>query len=171
MTLPRNRFGRFLPAAQADPFDPRFLFDQPPAPQELPLSWPGARTVVDAIDLPLASRVSWQAHVNDHGKVYARATTRIGGRKVTFYLHRLIACRVTPPPTLRHTLVDHRNGDSLLNRRSNLRWATPAENTANVRGCGVDQESLWADLEPMPPDHPDNPCTPLLRLISQLERG
>lgn len=170
MTPPRNRFGRFLPA-RMDPFDPRALFDLPPAPQRLPLSWPGLSATVDEIDYPVLSRVGWQAHRNPFGKIYAKTTLMIGGRKRAFYMHRLVLCRVCPPPTLAHTLVDHLNGDSLRNTRDNLRWATVAENNANKHGRGAGQAAFWASLEPMPPDHPDNPCTPLLRVWKQLERG
>lgn len=51
------------------------------------------------------------------------AATTIGGRSV--YMHRLI---MDPPEGL---VVDHRNGDGLDDRRSNLRIVTRSENSRN----------------------------------------
>lgn len=59
------------------------------------------------------------------GRRYARTT--IHGRLVR--LHRFL---MGPPPSPTH-VVDHISGDSLDNRRRNLRWATPKENAQNRR--------------------------------------
>ena len=166
----RTRFGRFLPA-NPDPFDPRVVFDRRPAPRQIPLSWPGVCATVDDLDFDWLNKVSWQVHRNPFGKRYAQATLRTGGRKVAVYMHRLVACQVALPPTTDHSIVDHLDGDSLNNRRSNLRWATPSQNSANRHGLAARQTDFLGTLAPMRPDDPANPCTPLLGVIIQLNRG
>lgn len=78
----------------------------------------GLFTVLDQADLSLVEGVDWHAYVRDDGNgFYARS--RIGR------MHRVI---IGAKPGL---LVDHRDGDGLNNRRSNLRVATPARNSQN----------------------------------------
>lgn len=75
-----------------------------------------------------------------HIKKYARRAVgeNAGGQRLktwTLYLHVAIMQRVQPvPPSTAHTIVDHRNGQSLDCRRVNLRWATPSMNAKNVLG-------------------------------------
>lgn len=81
----------------------------------------GGHTLVDEQDVDLAVRYRWT--VTGTGRnLYAVGTV---GRATTS-LHRLIA--QTPPGLY----TDHANRDTLDNRRSNLRWATPAQNSANT---------------------------------------
>ena len=55
----------------------------------------------------------------------------IDGRGVTFYAHRLVlAAFLGPQPTPSHQSA-HWAGDPINNHYTNLRWATPAENTAD----------------------------------------
>ncbi len=61
-----------------------------------------------------------------NGKFYVVRTTKVGNRWTKkAAMHREI---MNAPQGV---LVDHRNGDSLDNRRGNLRFATPAENVRN----------------------------------------
>jgi len=80
---------------------------------------------VSAPDYEWAARFVWTATSNGHGNFYVARWEFVAGRRRKVYLHRLI---VQPPPRL---LVDHRNGDTLDNRRGNLRVATRAQNGAN----------------------------------------
>lgn len=87
---------------------------------ELPLSNGGA-TLVDAADLEWLPALTWRR--NPGGYVFATVQCKTG-RKVV-QLHRLIAgARVGQ-------VVDHANGDTLDNRRSNLRACAQRRNCQN----------------------------------------
>jgi len=88
---------------------------------QIPLTQ-GKTAIVDDSDYPFLSQFKWQAMFN-RGRWYARAW--IGGRRVT--MHRaLIQANARQP-------IDHKNGNGLDNRRSNLRLCTPAQNAMNRR--------------------------------------
>jgi len=84
---------------------------------EIPLT-KGYVTVIDDEDYPLVAGRSWCAIVID-GQVYAYSA---GG-----YMHRLLT------GAAQNQLVDHKDGDGLNNRRSNLRLATKSQNSMNRR--------------------------------------
>lgn len=67
---------------------------------------------------------AWVAKYNWHNH-YGYAQARVNKKMVR--LHRLL---LQPPD---HMSVDHKDGDSLNNRRSNLRVCTPSENTYNAK--------------------------------------
>lgn len=96
--------------------------------------------VVDEVDYHWAVRWLWAAKNSKRGnKVYAYRTLsdRSRGYKVTssLYLHVQIMERTgIVRPSEKHLVVDHRNGDSLDCRRSNLRWATRSMNRRNIYG-------------------------------------
>lgn len=81
--------------------------------------------LVDPVDLPLVDGRKWQAS-KGNGGYYARHTLKTDGKNVSVYMHRVI----TGCP--RGYVVDHRNGDTLDNRRRNLRIATVPQNASNV---------------------------------------
>lgn len=83
----------------------------------------GMATQLD--DGDFAEFSAWRWHASGSSHVYARRNTDINGVSVSLYLHRLIT---TAPPELD---VDHINGDTLDNRRENLRVVTTAENLWN----------------------------------------
>lgn len=93
----------------------------------------GCEAIIDAADVHLVEGWNWYALVkrrrgNSASNVYA-ARNAIGpnGVMTSVYLHRVIA------ETSGGISTDHRDGDGLNNRRSNLRQATHAENMRNCR--------------------------------------
>jgi hypothetical protein len=86
--------------------------------------------LVDADDYAWIMANNWNIgwHARTPWKFYAKRN--IGPARSTVYLHREIMLRAQPPASL--TLhVDHINGQSLDDRKDNLRWVTPVENRRN----------------------------------------
>ena len=83
----------------------------------------GHVATIDTADVPFVAGRDWCA-LPTMGKVYA---ARSGGRGKLVLMHRLL---LDADPA-RH--VDHISGDTLDNRRSNLRLATRSENSHNAK--------------------------------------
>jgi hypothetical protein len=80
---------------------------------------------VDPQDFYWLNRYHWSPRRNNN-RIYAIRFRNDPGKKTKIVsMHRLL---MNPPPRL---LVDHRNGDSLDNRRDNLRIATHSQNQFN----------------------------------------
>lgn len=87
----------------------------------------GYVVLVDEIDLPIVERFTWQVEWKGRKTKKPRVYTKIGGRKhrKRVYLSRMLMGE--PDCT-----VDHKNGDTLDNQRSNnLRLATRLQNAQN----------------------------------------
>lgn len=80
--------------------------------------------LIDAEDLHLVEGYTWQAHKVGNG-VYARACARKSDQS-RVYLHRIL----TNMPKF---FVDHKNGNGLDNRRSNLLVTTISGNSHGFR--------------------------------------
>lgn len=89
----------------------------------------GMVALVSECDYPLVSKHKWafqakNAQIEDTG--YASRFVPLGnGKRLKVYLHREI---VQPPPG---KIAEHKNGDGLDCRRSNLRLANHIQNRAN----------------------------------------
>lgn len=81
--------------------------------------------IVDADDYESLSRREWRLSVGRNEKAYAKSSIRRNKQYFEFSMHRLIA---KAPDDM---VVDHINGDTLDNRKRNLRICTNAENMRN----------------------------------------
>jgi hypothetical protein len=84
-------------------------------------------TVIDDEDWDLVRGYRWKAH-NSSGRFYAIAQWEELGEKKHILMHRLLLGLNDPK-----VLVDHKDGDGLNNKRSNLRPCTHAENMRNSK--------------------------------------
>lgn len=85
----------------------------------------GFVAAVDDADFEWLNQWKWYAQPVKGGLVYARRRHRFGGEVRLIGMHRFIA---GDPPG---ALVDHRDRDTLNNRRENLRLADSRQNNAN----------------------------------------
>jgi hypothetical protein len=85
------------------------------------------------------------------GTGYAyRCAPVVDGKKSLIWMHKVICLRAHgPPPTPLHVIADHRDGDTLDNRRHMLRWATHAMNAKNRFGWAYKQPELPLFLDGM----------------------
>jgi len=93
------------------------------AVKTIPLSR-GKVALVDDADFEWLSQWKWSV-CNDDG--YAVRNTRVDGKQVNIRMHRLL---LGAGPG---QMVDHANGDTLDNRRANLRLCTMTESNRNRR--------------------------------------
>lgn len=95
-------------------------------PTEIPITR-GYSMIVDADDAPILQTHRWQAKIGPSGLVYAIRNHRRGGVWQTLYAHRVI---MKPDEG---QFVDHINGNTLDNRRENLRICSRAANNHYAR--------------------------------------
>lgn len=91
----------------------------------------GYRAIVDDEDHARLAGFAWYAHEGRWGTYAYRTLPRSEGPRRNVSMHREIlglAAAFEGGP-----FVDHANGDTLDNRRRNLRTCTTAENAANMR--------------------------------------
>jgi hypothetical protein len=87
----------------------------------------GNFALVDDEDFEWLNQWKWQVHKQKTGKCYADRAFDVEKRTHHIRMHRLI---VGAPDGM---VVDHINGNSLDNRKENLRLCTPLENSRNCR--------------------------------------
>lgn len=80
---------------------------------------------IDLDDMENINRFKWRIHKTRLGKMYAITNLpRVKGKRNSLYMHRLIIGGNSKA-------IDHINGDTLDNRKINLRPATQAQNQMN----------------------------------------
>jgi len=87
----------------------------------------GCFTILDPQDYYRLKDFKWWVHGNGTNLYAARSALTSSFKSKIVFMHRQL---MDPPPSL---LVDHRNCDSLDNRRDNLRLATHKQNMQNRR--------------------------------------
>jgi hypothetical protein len=91
----------------------------------------GQTAIIDDEDIALTRKYKWCVQKVKSGDYYAITNYRDeNGKKARLYLHRLL---MNPPEGL---VVDHKDGNTLDNRRSNLRVCTHSQNLAAGRITG-----------------------------------
>ena len=87
----------------------------------------GATVLVDDEDAPLLSRYTWKIKPSKRSNGYLSSSTRKNGKSISMYFHRIVL-GVTG-----NEIVDHINGDTLDNRKANLRITTSQGNNRNMK--------------------------------------
>lgn len=87
----------------------------------------GYVAIVDSADEALVRPYKWHVQISRGGKPYAcRTINSPGGKTTRVRMHRVIcSCPAG-------SVIDHKNGNTLDNRRENLRAVTHSENMRNV---------------------------------------
>lgn len=92
----------------------------------LPLT-KGYYTKIDDEDFERLSKHKWiTINRKKSNLFYAGRSLRINGKKIVIFLHREVIG--TPPNKM---FVDHKDHDGLNNQKSNLRFCTQSQNSAN----------------------------------------
>lgn len=86
----------------------------------------GLVALVDAADYEWLSQWKWSA-VRCSGRFYACRVKTVSGKQTMLLMHRVL---LDAPKGL---VVDHINGDTVDNRRGNIRLCTQKDNAQNVR--------------------------------------
>ena len=89
----------------------------------------GGKAIVDEEDYLALNKFKWHGNEGITGRVYAKRKTKLSDNRPEkiIYMHRQILCFPD------RYVIDHINGDSLDNRRSNLRLCTHSENIRNSK--------------------------------------
>jgi len=106
----------------------------------------GQVATIDAIDADLAD-FKWFAIKTRSGYYAARGIPTATGR-TTIRLSRVILERILGRPLAKGEMADHEKGDTLNNRRENLRLATNTENCRNQKRRNTNTsgyKGVWHD--------------------------
>lgn len=105
----------------------------------------GKSALIDEEDKDLA-RFKWYASqegTESNPLFYARRHFTVNHKQIEIKLHRVILERVLNRTLVAGEEVDHKNNNSLDNRRANLRLATKSENRRNQRRRNDPKSSMY----------------------------
>jgi len=108
----------------------------------------GYEAVVDAADAKLVEGLNWSVSSSTAPSKYATTTLIVEGKRRPFGMHRFLMGSDSP-------MIDHKDGDGLNNRRSNLRHCAgasqnaankkvPANSTTGFKGVRAPRCGKWA---------------------------
>jgi hypothetical protein len=98
----------------------------------------GLKTIVDDRDYEWASKMRWFGMRTESGGIYVTgALSRVNRIQRHVLLHRMI---MEAPKGVE---CDHKNGNSLDNRRSNLRLVTPSQNNRGFKRKSAGKSSRY----------------------------
>ena len=87
----------------------------------------GHNAIVDIADFETLSQWNWRTHFNGFSLYAVRTATKNGYKRKNIYMHRyILSCKLEQE-------ADHRNHNTLDNRRKNLRPCTSQQNKWNSR--------------------------------------
>ena len=135
-----DKFSPIKIADDVDIFDPNSWKDDPDFAYRIICQNSHFEALVDYEDYIYFTKWMWRSKISKGGKkiyVYRSLTISENGlrKDTSLYLHKAVQERTgIIPPTVSHSVVDHRNGNSLDCRRKNLRWATFSMNRKNING-------------------------------------
>jgi len=134
----------FVPLPPLDPYDPRLVFPDPPRVRRIWLSERDDTLVAlvspEDYDAIIARGLWFRMRSGYAAKTFKRPGDKSGSGQI--YMHRLVCERAFGPPPSHQHVGDHLNGNTLDNRRSNLRWASKSQNSKNVRGWAYHNPEL-----------------------------
>jgi hypothetical protein len=146
--------------------------------------WLSARepvwTLVDAVDFDWLSQNvwnEWHAGNDRHDDWMRYAKRNVGRSRATLRMHREILIKADPRDDefLRTHSGDHINGQTLDNRRANLRWSTKKANARNRRPRGsapsLEAIVLGRRAAPVFADHDESSGRALLDLVKRSAGG
>lgn len=87
----------------------------------------GHKAIVDNSVFSIVSKNKWYADVKKNGAVYAARSVMDKGKKKKIYLHHIVVGRKEG------MVCDHKNGNTLDNRKCNLRLCSHRENIRNSK--------------------------------------
>lgn len=90
----------------------------------------GQETIIDACDADLAE-FKWHAQKSNSGYYASRNITIVNGDQKAIPLHRAILEKMLDRSLENGEWVDHKDRNTLNNRRENLRLADPSKNARN----------------------------------------
>ena len=101
----------------------------------------GYEALIDAEDADRVLAFKWHTIGPSYGNVYAQTSLKAGGKRSAVMMHRLVM------DAQDGQMVDHKNGIGIDNRKSNLRFASPSQNSMNlhtIRGLSPYRGVSWS---------------------------